>query len=135
MTALIIQALILILAIILFAILISWAGDRNRDKFIEKMVSHKEEYIEKAIDKVSSVLSSKVDWVMENYETGPWYLAVYTQEFSHPLWISNNNIRSIHPDALHRKLIVKQFNGEDMVIENVEKYVMCAANEMCVHEM
>lgn len=135
MTALIIQALILILAIILFSILISWAGDRNRDKFIEKMVSHKEEYIEKAIDKVSSVLSPKVDWVMENYETGPWYLAVYTQESSHPLWISNNNIRSIHPDALHRKLIVKQFNGEDMVIENVEKYVMCAANEMRVHEM
>ena len=135
MTALIIQALILILAIILFAILISWAGNRNRDKYIEKIVSRKEEFTEKAIDKVSSLFADNLAKTLKHYKTGPWYLVVYTQESSHPLWISNNNIRSIHPDALHRKLIVKQFNGEDMVIENVVKYEVCAANEMRAHEM
>ena len=127
MTALIIQALIVLLALILFFLFASWI-----DKFNGK---HKEEFMEKAIDKVSSVLSSNVERVMENYETGPWYLAVYTQESNHPLWISNNNIRSIHPEPKNRKLIVKQFNGEDMVIENVEKYVFCATNEMYGHDM
>lgn len=135
MTALIIQALILILAIILFSILISWAGDRNRDKFIEKIVSRKEKHFEDVLEKVSSLFADNLAKTLEHYKTGPWYLVVYTQESSHPLWISNNNIRSIHPDALHRKLIVKQFNGEDMVIENVVKYAVCAANEMRVHDM
>lgn len=127
MTAFIIQALIVLLALILFSLFASWI-----DKFNGK---HKEEFMEKAIDKVSSVLSSNVERVMENYETGPWYLAVYTQESNHPLWISNNNIRSIHPEPKNRKLIVKQFNGKDMVIENVEKYVFCATNEMYGHDM
>lgn len=130
MTALIIQALILVLAIILFAILISWAGSSNRDKFIEKMVSHKEEFIETVIDNISSLLTSNIETVLEQYKTGPWYLVVYTQETSHPIWISNNNIRSVHPDLANCKLVVKQFNGEDMVIENVENYELCPANEL-----
>lgn len=135
MTALIIQALILILAIILFAILISWAGDRNRDKYIEKFVSRKEKHIEDVLEKVSSLFADNLANTMKHCKSGPWYLVVYTQESCYPLWISNNNIRSIHPDALHLKLIVKQFNGEDMVIENVVKYEVCAANEMRAHEM
>lgn len=135
MTALIIQALIFILAIILFSILISWAGDRKRDKYIEKIVSRKEEHIEDMLEKVSSFFADNLEKAMEHYKSGPWYLVVYTQESNHPLWISNNNIRSIHPDALHRKLIVKQFNGEDMVIENVENYEMLAANELCDYDM
>lgn len=135
MTALIIQALILILAIILFTILVSWVGNRNMDKYIEKIVSRKEEFTEKAIDKVSSLFADNLAKTMKHYNTSPWYLVVYTEESCYPLWISNNNIRSIHPDALHRKLIIKQFNGEDMVIENVVKYTMCAANEMYDNEM
>ena len=135
MTALIIQALILILAIILFAILISWTGGRNRDKYIEKIVSRKEKHIEDVLEKVSSLFADNLAKAMKHYKAGPWYLVVYTQESCYPLWISNNNIRSIHPDALHSKLIVKQFNGEDMVIENVVKYEVCAANEMRAHEM
>lgn len=135
MTALIIQALILVLSIIFFAILVSWAGKSSRDKFIDKMFSRKEELIDKAIDKVSSAISSEVEWVTDQYETGPWYISVYTQESSYPIWISNNNIRSIHPDSQNRKLIVKQFQGKDMVIENVVKYKMYAANQMRAHEM
>lgn len=122
MTTLTIQALIILLALLLFSIFASWI-----DKFNGK---HKEEYIEKVIGKVSSALTSNIATVFEQYKTGPWYLAVYTEESSYPLWISNNNIRSVHPDPKNRKLIVKQFNGEDMVIENVVKYVMCAANKL-----
>ena len=122
MTTFTIQALIVLLVLLLFSIFASWI-----DKFNGK---HKEEYIEKVIDKVSSVISSNVERVMEQYKTGLWYLAVYTEESSYPLWISNNNIRSVHPDPKNRKLIIKQFNGEDMVIENVVKYVMRAANKM-----
>lgn len=127
MTAVIIQALIIVLflfVIALFSSLFDKLFNKNKDQFIVK-----------AIDKVSSLLTSKIDLLMEQYKAGPWYLVVYTQDSDYPLWISNNNIRSIHPDAEHRKLIVKQFNGEDMVIENVENYELCAANEMCDYDM
>lgn len=127
MTSLFIQAVVLVMALILFAIYASWL-----DKFKYK---DREQFVGKAIDKVSSLLTSKIALVMEQYKAGPWYLVVYTQDTNYPVWISNNNIRSIHPDAEHRKLIVKQFNGEDMVIENVENYELCAANEMCDYDM
>lgn len=121
------SSLIVILIILLFTIFAAWL-----DKFGRK---HKEEFIEKTIDKVSSLLNSKIALVMDQYKTGPWYLMVYTKEANHPILISNNNIRSVHPDALHRKIIIKQFNGEDMVIENVENYELCSANEMCDYDM
>ena len=121
------STLIVILIILLFTIFAAWI-----DKFNAK---HKEAFIEKAIDKVSSLLNSKIALVMDQYKTGPWYLMVYTKEANHPILISNNNIRSVHPDALHRKIIIKQFNGEDMVIENVENYELCSANEMCDYDM
>lgn len=127
MTALIIQSFIIILVLILFAILVSWL-----DKFNGK---HKEQFIEKAIDKVSSLLTSKIALVMDQYKAGPWYLVVYTKDTNYPQWISNNNIRSIHPDAENKKLIIKQFQGEDMVIDNVESYELCPANEMCDYDM
>lgn len=123
----IISALIILLVIFLLSLISSWL-----DKFGQK---HKEKLIEKAIDKVSSLLNSKIALVMDQYKTGPWYLMVYTKEANHPILISNNNIRSVHPDALHRKIIIKQFNGEDMVIENVENYELCSANEMCDYDM
>ena len=96
---------------------------------------HKEELIDKAIDKVSAFIGSKKEVAMGLKEDGPWYLVVYTQDSNYPIWISNNNIRSVHPDPEHRKIIIKQFNGEDMVIENVINYDMRAANKMFDYEM
>lgn len=121
------STLIVILIILLFTIFAAWI-----DKFNAK---HKEAFIEKSIDKVSSLLTSKIAVVMEQYKTGPWYLVVYTKEANHPIWISNNNIRSVHPDPKNRKIIIKQFCNEDMVIENVENYELCSANEMCDYDM
>lgn len=121
------STLIVILIILLFTIFAAWI-----DKFNAK---HKEEFIDKAIDKVSSLLNSKIAVVMDQHKTGPWYLVVYTSEANHPIWISNNNIRSVHPDPKNRKIIIKQFCNEDMVIENVENYELCSANEMCDYDM
>lgn len=121
------STLIVILIILLFTIFAAWI-----DKFNAK---HKEAFIEKSIDKVSSLLTSKIAVVMDQYKTGPWYLVVYTKEANHPIWISNNNIRSVHPDPKNRKIIIKQFCNEDMVIENVENYELCSANEMCDYDM
>lgn len=121
------STLIVILIILLFTIFAAWI-----DKFNAK---HKEAFIEKAIDKVSSLLNSKIALVMEQYKTGPWYLVVYTKDSNYPIWVSNNNIRSVHPDPKNRKIIIKQFCNEDMVIENVENYEMYSGNEMCDYDM
>ena len=112
--------------ILLFSIFITWL-----DKYGRK---DKEKLIEKAIDKASSLLSSKIDVVMDQHKTGPWYLTVYTKDSNYPIWISNNTIRSVHPEPEHCKIIIKQFDGEDMVIDNVEYYDMCAANDLCDYD-
>lgn len=139
MTTFFIEALVFILVLLLFALFASWIGKFNgnrKEQFIEKVIlKRKEEFVEKAIDKVSSLITSKIAVVMDQYKAGPWYLVVYTKETNLPIWISNNNIRSIHPDAENRKLIIKQFNVEDMVIEDVEEYEFCSANEMCDYDM
>ena len=96
---------------------------------------HKEELIDKAIDKVSKTVTFGIDMVMDRHKAGPWYLVVYTHDSNYPIWISNNTIQSVHPEPWHNKIIIKQFNGEDMVIENVENYEMCAANDLCDYEM
>lgn len=96
---------------------------------------HKEELIEKAIDKVSKTVTSGIDAVTDQYKSGPWYLVVYTKDSNYPIWVSNNTIRSVHPDPEHCNIIVKQFNGEDMVIENVINYDMRAAKNMFDYEM
>lgn len=121
------SALIILLIIFVLSIFSSWL-----DKFGRK---HQEEFLEKVIDKASSTVTSQFGVAMELYKTGPWYLVVYTQEANHPIWISNNNIRSVHPDPKNRKIIIKQFCNEDMVIENVENYELCSANEMCDYDM
>lgn len=95
----------------------------------------KEKFVETVFDKVSSLYDSKMESVTDQSETGPWYLVVYTQDSNYPIWISNNTIRSVHPDPEHCKIIVKQFNGEDMVIENVISYELCSASEMCEYDM
>lgn len=116
------STLIVILIILLFSIFAAWL-----DKFGRK---DKEKFIEKTIEKVSEIFIIRFNAAMGLYKTGPWYLVVYTQENNLPIWISNNNIRSIHPDPKNGKIIIKQFNGEDMVIENVENYELCPANEL-----
>ena len=119
-------SLIVVLIILLFSIFITWLDKSGR--------KDKEEVIDKAIDKASSFIGSKIDAVMDQHKAGPWYLAVYTKDRNYPIWVSNNTIRSLHPDPKNYKIIIKQFNGEDMVIENVESYEMCAANDLCDYD-
>ena len=122
------STLIAILIILLFALLAAvfaaWLDRKDNEEFIEKTA-----------DKVSSLIDSKLESVTDQREAGPWYLVVYTQDSNYPIWISNNNIRSVHPDPEHCKIIVKQFNGEDMLIEDVISYEMRAANKMFDYEM
>ena len=124
----IIIATIIALIILLLYISFSAVFYSNRPKDQEK-------FIETIFDKVSSLYDSKAESVTDQREAGPWYLVVYTQDSNYPIWISNNTIRSVHPDPEHCKIIVKQFNGEDMVIENVINYDMRAANKMFDYEM
>lgn len=119
--------LIVILIILLFTIFAAWLDRLGR--------KDKEEFIEKTIDKVSDFFSTRFDIAMGLYKTGPWYLVVYTQDSNYPIWISNNTIRSVHPDPEHCNIIIKQFNGEDMIIENVISYELCSANDMCDYDM
>ena len=122
------STIIAIIILLLFTIFAAWIGKFNaKDKlaFIEKTLDRKEAFIDKAIEKVLDKVST----------TGPWYLVVYTQDSNYPIWISNNTIRSVHPDPEHCNIIIKQFNGEDLVIENVISYEMCSANDMCDYDM
>ena len=119
-----------LIAIIILLLYISFSavfyGNRPKDQ---------EKFIETVFDKVSSLIDSKLESVTGQSEAGPWYLVVYTQDSNYPIWISNNTIRSVHPDPEHCNVIVKQFNGEDMVIENVISYDMRAANKMFDYDM
>ena len=136
------STIIAIIILLLFTIFAAWIDKFNaKDKleFILKTLERKEAFIDKSIenvlDKVSTTVTSGITMAMDQHKTGPWFLVVYTKDSNYPIWISNNNIRSIHPDAENRKLIIKQFNGEDMVIENVENYELCSGNNMCDYDM
>ena len=123
--------LIVILLILLFTVFAAWIGKFNakyKEAFIEKTLDRKEAFIDKAIEKVLAK-------TMDQHKTGPWYLVVYTKDSNYPVWVSNNNIRSVHPDPKNGKIIIKQFCNEDMVIEDVENYEMCSGNEMCEYDM
>ena len=136
------STIIVVLIVLLFTIFAGWIDKFNakhKEAFFEKTLDRKEEFIDKAIekvlDKVSTTVTSGNAKVMDKRETGPWYLVVYTIDNDYPIWISNNNIRSVHPDPKNRKIIIKQFCNEDMVIENVVNYEMCSGNEMCEYDM
>ena len=121
----------MIIILLLFTIFAGWIDKFNakhKEAFIEKILDRKEEFIDKAIEKV-------LDKTMDQHKTGPWFLVVYTQDSNYPIWISNNNIRSVYPDPQNSKIIVKQFNGGDMVIENVISYELCSANDLCEYDM
>ena len=120
----IIATLISFFIVLLLAILAFWLDGKEKVEFIGTV-----------IDKVSSLIDSKMASVTEQREAGPWYLAVYTKDSNYPIWISHNNIRSVHPDPKNYKIIIKQFNGEDMVIGNVSSYEMCAASDLCDYDM
>lgn len=121
-------ALIILLLFIIFAAWIGKLNAKDKEEFIEKTLDRKEAFIDKAIEKVLAK-------TMDQQKIGPWYLVVYTQDSNLPIWISNNNIRSVHPDPANNKIIVKQFCNEDMVIENVVNYEICSANDMCEYDM
>ena len=116
--------LLVFFIVLLLAILATWLDGKEKVQFIGTV-----------IDKVSSLIDSKLESVTEQREAGPWYLVVYTKDSDYPIWISHNTIRSIHPDPKNYKIIIKQFNGEDMVIGNVEHYEMCAASDLCNYDM
>ena len=119
-----IAIIIILLFVILSAIFAAWLDGKDKENLIEKTV-----------DKVSSLINSKISLLADQCKAVPWYLAVYTEDSNYPIWISNNNIRSVHPDPKNRKIIIKQFCNEDMVIENVINYELCAANDMCDYNM
>lgn len=116
--------LIVVFIVLMLAIFATWLDGKEKVQFIGTV-----------IDKVSSLIDSKMESVTGQRETGPWYLVVYTKDSNYPIWISNNNIRSVHPGPELCNIIVKQFNGEDMVIENVINYELCSANDLCDYDM
>ena len=116
--------LIVIIILLLFASLAAWLDGKEKVKFVETV-----------IEKVSSLINSNISLMTGQREAGPWYLVVYTQDSNYPIWISNNNIRSVHPGPELCNIVIKQFNGEDMVIENVINYKLCSASEMCEYDM
>ena len=115
---------IVVLIILLLTLLSIWLNGKAWVKFVETV-----------IDKICTLIDSKLESVTDQYKVGPWYLVVYTQDSNYPIWISNNTIRSVHPDPEHCNIIVKQFNGEDMVIENVINYELCSGRDMCDYDM
>ena len=119
-----------LIAIIILLLYISFSA-----VFYSNRPKDKEKFIETVFDKVSSLYDSKAELVASQSEAGPWYLVVYTQDSNYPIWISNNTIRSVHPGPEHCNIIVKQFNGEDMVIENVINYELCSASDLCDYDM
>ena len=120
----------ILIAIIILLLYISFSA-----VFYGHWPKNQEKFVETVFDKVSSHYDSKMESVTDQCEAGPWYLVVYTKDSNYPIWISNNNIRSVHPGPELCNIIVKQFNGEDMVIENVINYELCSASDMCDYDM
>lgn len=119
-----------LIAIIILLLYISFSA-----VFYSNRPKDQEKFIETVFDKVCSLYDSKAELVASQSEAGPWYLVVYTKDSNYPIWISNNNIRSVHPGPELCNIVVKQFNGEDMVIENVINYELCSASDMCEYDM
>ena len=116
----------LIVTIIVFLLIVfaAWLDGKEKVKLVKTV-----------IEKVSSLIDSKIALEMDQSKSSPWYLVVYTKDRDYPDWISHNTIRSIHPDPKNYRIIIKMFDREDMVIVNVEHYEMCAANDLCNYDM
>lgn len=113
------STIIALIIILLFSSFAAWLEGKQ-----------KKEFFEKAIDKVSSIIDSKIELATDLHKAGPWYLLVYTKDSGYPICISHNNIRSVHPDQNNHRIIIKTFDREDMVIDNVSSYDMFAANDI-----
>ena len=115
----------IIVTIIVFLLIVfaAWLDWKEKVKLVKTV-----------IDKVSSLIDSKIELEMDQSKCSPWYLVVYTKDSNYPIWISHNTIRSVHPDPKNYRIIIKQFNGEG-VIENVESYELCSANDLCDYDM
>lgn len=114
-------ATIIVFLLIVFA---AWLDGKEKVKLVKTV-----------IDKVSSLINSKIALALDEHKSSPWYLVAYIKDRDYPDWISHNTIRSIHPDPKNYRIIIKMFDREDMVIENVEHYEMCAANDLCNYDM
>ena len=119
-----------LIAIIILLLFISYSA-----VFYSNWPKDKAKFAEKVFDKISSLIDSKMASVTGQCEAGPWYLVVYTKDSDYPIWMSHNNIRSVHPDPKNYRIIIKTFDREDMVIVNVESYEMCAASDLCDYDM
>ena len=119
-----------LIAIIILLLFISFSA-----VFYSNRPKDQEKFVETVIDKICTLIGSKMESVTDQCKAVPWYLVVYTQDSNYPIWISNNTIRIVQPDPANNKIIVKQFNGEDMVIENVINYELCSANDLCDYDM
>ena len=119
-----------LIAIIILLLYISFSA-----VFYSHWPKDQKKLIETIIDKVSSLYDSKMELMTNLSDASPWYLVVYTKDSNYPIWISNNNILSVHPDPEHCKIIIRQFDDEDMVIENVINYELCSASDMCEYDM
>ena len=120
--------LFIILVLFFLYLLNVWCRTKPDEEISGKALDILSEKIEAACNKCQTAACNKC-------EAGPWYLVVYTQDSNYPIWISNNNIRSVHPGPELCNIVVKQFNGEDMVIENVINYELCSASDMCEYDM
>ena len=118
------SAIIVTIIVFMLIIFAAWLDGKEKVKLVKTV-----------IDKVSSLINSKMAVALDEHKAGPWYLVVYTKDSNYPIWISNNNIRSVHPGPELCNIIIKQFNGEDMVIENVINYELCSASDMCEYDM
>ena len=118
------STIIVTIIVFMLIIFVAWLDGKEKVKLVKTVM-----------DKVSSLINSKMAVALDEHKAGPWYLVVYTKDSNYPIWISNNNIRSVHPGPELCNIIVKQFNGEDMVIENVINYELCSASEMCEYDM
>ena len=118
-----------LIAIIILLLFISFSA-----VFYSNRPKDQVKFVETVIDKICTLIDSKMEEALGEHKAGPWYLVVYTKDSNYPIWISNNTIRSIHPDPKNYKLIIKQFNGEG-VIDNVESYELCSASDMCDYDM
>lgn len=119
-----------IIAIIILLLIIAFSA-----WFIVLRRKHKDAFIEKVLNRVSSIVKSKIALATDLQKAGPCYLVVYTKDSNYPIWVSHNTIRSVHPDRDNCKIIIKQFNCDDMVIENVENYELCLVSDLCDYNM
>ena len=120
--------LFIILVLFFLYLLNVWCRTKPDEEISGKALDILSEKIEAACNKCQTAACNKC-------EAGPWYLVVYTKDSNYPIWISNNTIRSVHPDPEHCNIIIKQFCNEDMVIENVINYELCSASDLCDYDM